>query len=436
MRIVRMVLCVCVAVSVGCTKDKGAQSAAARGAAGPTSGGAPVAAGSLTPAASPAATPAGAEDDLVAFASGALVVQEPDPESANDASWLLRGPFETEHNWQVASAASQTVVIELPERSLVKRVEFDTGMVSTGAAREITVEVSDASAKAGFSRIADVSLQERADGQTFPASAQVPGRWIRLDVRSGYGAGGLGINRFRARGTRLTTTPFPDISGSYATRNGALRIKQEGASVIGCYDLHGGTVEGGIEGRVLKLTWHEKVEDHNEGAAFMVFSSDAQRWAGLFSYKGEDPNTGRFWTGTKRGSAPGSCPNWAGGVEQQMIKDIEEFGRARVYGINFDSDSDRIREESRAVLDHVAAMLKARPEWKITIEGHTDATASSQHNQELSERRASAVRKYLETAAIAAARLNAVGYGATRPVAANETALGRSQNRRVELVKQ
>jgi outer membrane protein OmpA-like peptidoglycan-associated protein len=81
-------------------------------------------------------------------------------------------------------------------------------------------------------------------------------------------------------------------------------------------------------------------------------------------------------------------------------------------------------------------MLKARPQWKITIEGHTDSTASSQHNQELSERRANAVRRHLENAAIAATRLNAVGYGATRPVAANETALGRAQNRRVELVKQ
>jgi OOP family OmpA-OmpF porin len=215
-----------------------------------------------------------------------------------------------------------------------------------------------------------------------------------------------------------------------------MHIKQEGASVIGCYELHGGTVDGGIEGRVVKLAWHEKVEEQSEGAAFLVFSSDGQRWAGLFSYKGEDPNRGRFWTGTKRGSDPGSCPNWAGGIEQQMIKDIEEFGRARVYGINFDSDSDRIREESRPTLDHVAAMLKARSQWKITIEGHTDSTASSQHNQDLSERRANAVRLYLENAAIAAARLSAVGYGASRPVASNETALGRAQNRRVELVKQ
>ena len=432
-----MFLCLAVAISMACSRGQGTGANATRDSAGSSSSaGSAVPGGQAAPAATPTAAAALPEDDLVAFASGALVVQEPDPESVNAASWLLRGPFDTEFGWGVAAATNQTIVIELPERSLVKQVEFDTSMVTAGAAKDIAVEMSDTSAAAGFNKIADVSLQERADGQTFPASAQVPGRWIRLNVRNGYGSNGLGINRFRARGTRLTTTPFPNVSGTYSTRNGAMHIKQEGASVLGCYELHAGTADGGIEGRVLKLTWHEKVEEHSEGAAFMVFSSDGQRWAGLFSYKGEDPNTGRFWTGTKRGSDPGTCPNWAGGIEQQMAKDIEEFGRTRVYGINFDSDSDRIREESRPVLDHVAAMLKTRPQWKITIEGHTDSTASAQHNQELSERRAKAVSQYLANAAVSADRLNAVGYGATRPVAANETALGRAQNRRVELAKQ
>ena len=237
--------------------------------------------------------------------------------------------------------------------------------------------MSDTSATAGFSRIAEVSLQERIDNQVFPAAAQVPGRWLRLEVRNGYGGDALGITRFRARGKRLTTTPFPNVSGTYSTRNGALRIRQEGASVIGCYDDRGGTVEGGIEGRVVKLTWHEKAQGQDEGAAFLVFSSDGARWAGLFSYKGEDPNSGRFWTGSRRGSDTGTCPNWAGGIEQQIAEDLEAFGRARVYGINFDSDSDRLRDESRPVLDHVAAMIKARPQWKITIEGHTDSTAGA-----------------------------------------------------------
>jgi outer membrane protein OmpA-like peptidoglycan-associated protein len=81
-------------------------------------------------------------------------------------------------------------------------------------------------------------------------------------------------------------------------------------------------------------------------------------------------------------------------------------------------------------------MLKARPQWSITIEGHTDSTATAEHNQDLSERRAQAVRQYLESAGIVTARLSTAGYGATRPVSSNDTPLGRAQNRRVELVKQ
>lgn len=413
-------------VAIGCGRKQEAQPTSAGGSAGKD---APA-------AAAPAAT-SEPEEDLAAFASGALVVQEPEPDSEHSASWLLRGRYVTEWNWEVGGTpANRAIVIEFAERSMVKQVEFDTGMVTGGAAKDVTVEISDSSAKDGFSKIVDASLQDRADNQVFPVTAKAQGRWIRLTVKSGYGSNSVGINRFRARGTRLTNTPFADVSGTYATRNGMMHIRQDGTSVAGCYERQQGVLSGGIEGRVMKLTWREKAAENNEGEAIMVFSGDGQRWAGLFSYKGEDLNNGRFWTGTRRGSTVGNCPNWAGGIEQQMAKDIEEFGRARVYGINFDSDSDVIRNESRPTLDHVVSMLKAREKWNITIEGHTDSTASAQHNQDLSERRAVAVRRYLESGGIAAARLNTVGHGSARPVSSNDTALGRAQNRRVELVKQ
>lgn len=404
---------------------------------GATSTGEWSAIGTPATAASPAVAPltAGAEEDLAAFSSGALIVTEPEPDAVNHASWLLRGPHSIEQNWAVAASTNQAVVIELAERSLLTQVEFDTGMVTSGAAKRITVEMSDKGPGAGFRKVAEVTLQERGDNQGFPVLPEATGRWLRLVVQDGYGAG-LGVNRFRARGRRLTRTPFIDVSGTYSTRDGALRIRQEGSSVTGCYDERGGTMEGGIEGRVMKLKWREKTQEHNEGEAMMVFSSDGQRWAGLFSYKGEDPEEGRFWTGVRRPADNGTCPNWKNGIEDALLKEIEEFGRARVYGINFDSDSDRIREESRPTLDHVVSVLKTRPQWKITIEGHTDSTAGQQHNKELSHRRANAVKSYLERAAINPARLNAVGYGAARPVTTNETALGRAQNRRVELVAQ
>ena len=87
-------------------------------------------------------------------------------------------------------------------------------------------------------------------------------------------------------------------------------------------------------------------------------------------------------------------------------------------------------------LDKIVAMLKAKADWKITIEGHTDSTSTPQHNQDLSERRAASVKNYLQSAGIDPSRLKTAGFGDTKPVVKNDSELGRAQNRRVELIKQ
>ena len=81
-------------------------------------------------------------------------------------------------------------------------------------------------------------------------------------------------------------------------------------------------------------------------------------------------------------------------------------------------------------------MLKEHPELKLMIEGHTDDVGAAATNQSLSEKRAEAVRKYLvDTYGVDMARLQAKGFGASKPVSGNDTPEGRQQNRRVELVK-
>jgi len=81
-------------------------------------------------------------------------------------------------------------------------------------------------------------------------------------------------------------------------------------------------------------------------------------------------------------------------------------------------------------------MLAAHAELALTIEGHTDNTGSAAANQTLSEQRAAAVKQYLVAHyGVDAARLDAKGFGASKPVASNDTPEGRQQNRRVELVK-
>lgn len=88
------------------------------------------------------------------------------------------------------------------------------------------------------------------------------------------------------------------------------------------------------------------------------------------------------------------------------------------------------------MLEEVLSVLKGEPEWKLTIEGHTDATGSDTHNQALSQKRAESVAAYLRSGGIDAGRLKTVGIGESNPVADNDTELGRAQNRRVELVRE
>ncbi len=103
--------------------------------------------------------------------------------------------------------------------------------------------------------------------------------------------------------------------------------------------------------------------------------------------------------------------------------------------IYFETDRAVIQRRSYGLLDQIAAVLGARPDIRrVSIEGHTDDRGSDEHNQDLSTRRAEAVREYLVTRGIAAERLTSQGFGEARPIDSNRTPRGRAANRRVEFV--
>ena len=101
--------------------------------------------------------------------------------------------------------------------------------------------------------------------------------------------------------------------------------------------------------------------------------------------------------------------------------------------IYFDTDKDRLKDESGPVLEQVQALLEARPGLRLVVAGHTDAEGADAHNLDLSNRRAAAVVAWLVARGIAADRLQSEGHGEGRPVAGNDSAAGRALNRRVEL---
>lgn len=87
-------------------------------------------------------------------------------------------------------------------------------------------------------------------------------------------------------------------------------------------------------------------------------------------------------------------------------------------------------------VDRLAEYLQGNPDKTVVIEGHTDSTGSDSTNLRLSQERADAVRMALITRGIVAGRIVATGLGSSRPVASNDTAAGRQQNRRVEIIIQ
>ena len=102
-------------------------------------------------------------------------------------------------------------------------------------------------------------------------------------------------------------------------------------------------------------------------------------------------------------------------------------------GVNFETGSANLTQDSFPILDEAAATLLKHPSLKIEVGGHTDNTGSQAANERLSQKRAESVMQYLISKGIKAENLSAKGYGFSQPIADNATPEGKAKNRRVEL---
>lgn len=115
------------------------------------------------------------------------------------------------------------------------------------------------------------------------------------------------------------------------------------------------------------------------------------------------------------------------------IAPIEVGVDVPLNNIFFEYAKATLRPDSYPELDRIADTMKENPNLVIEVQGHTDNVGSNESNLKLSQDRAEAVRKYLLSKKIQAARVTSVGYGETKPIATNDTEDGRAQNRRVQL---
>ena len=120
-----------------------------------------------------------------------------------------------------------------------------------------------------------------------------------------------------------------------------------------------------------------------------------------------------------------------------LILETRESARGLIVNISdvlFDTGQYTLKPAAREKLAKVSGIVLAHPGLRLEVEGHTDSVGSDELNQQLSEKRAATVRDYLVQQGIGINAVSARGFGKTIPVASNDTAAGRQQNRRVEMI--
>jgi len=126
-------------------------------------------------------------------------------------------------------------------------------------------------------------------------------------------------------------------------------------------------------------------------------------------------------------------------IRQQLnlILETRETARGLIVNMSdvlFDTGKYTLKPGAREKLAKIGGIILAHPGLRLAVEGHTDSVGGDEYNQQLSEQRAATVRGYLVSQGVTPDSVTAVGFGKTRPVTDNTTAVGRQQNRRVELV--
>jgi OOP family OmpA-OmpF porin len=123
---------------------------------------------------------------------------------------------------------------------------------------------------------------------------------------------------------------------------------------------------------------------------------------------------------------------------EQTVSDLranlDKFTVQNTATVNFKFDSYQLTPDARAGLDQLAAQIKDRKNFILEIEGFADSTGANAYNNQLTQRRATSVQRYLaEQHNIPLYRMHIIGFGEMRPVADNRTRAGRAENRRVEI---
>ncbi len=186
-----------------------------------------------------------------------------------------------------------------------------------------------------------------------------------------------------------------------------------------------------IELKILSTNWTVPVDKDSDDDGVIDDDDECPMLAGRIETNGCPDTDGDYIV-----DKFDDCPRLPGVKENngcpEITEETKEVLREALVGIEFELGSDVIRAASYPILDKVVKVMVDNEDYMLRISGHTDNQGNDNANLILSHNRAQSTKNYLISHGIDEDRLDALGYGVTKPVADNATAEGRAQNRRVE----
>ena len=235
----------------------------------------------------------------------------------------------------------------------------------------------------------------------------------------GFFISGCETKEFESYAFHVTEDSTVAVEGKYTNLNYSAgdSIKESSRTLIFRNYVNAFTKAG------WKMVWQDK---NYSGELTAVYTKDGKEtWVSITI----ESDGGRYYVWTVERQAMKQYVS-----ASEMLDALNKDGFIALH-INFDTGKSTIKEDSREAVGEMVNLMKNNPSLKVEIGGHTDNVGDEKANLKLSQDRANAVMKAMTDGGVEAARMTAVGYGQSKPVADNRTEDGRAQNRRVELVK-
>lgn len=391
-------------------------------------------AGASAATTSPAVAPTKDGDDGLidgaAYFNGGRELDAEGNADLNHAAVLFNRQPEGE--WACSQSERCDVVIELSEPWDLEKLVVVAGDDPLTAPKKLAVEVGP-TATGPWTEVAAVTVASGKTPQSFPLTAKAA-RFAHLVFREWSPGEYVVLDDVQLRGRRSTSWSF-DWNGTWHDEsNNFIELHQQGDRVTGCYGDNS-RIEGVVDGSIFTGTIEVDDNTPRTKGRFIVAMTPDHGLRGVWS-ESTDPLAPMVNRHDARWHGEPVAMHCDEPSEQQpdaLETAFAKDGRVVLYGVLFDFDKDTLKPESDAVLQALAKAILAHPDQTFRIEGHTDNKGGDAYNLDLSASRAKAVETWLVAHGCADDHLETHGFGASSPILPNDTAAGRTQNRRVEV---